>query len=103
MKRLIVLVSMLAGCVGQTSFTGSPIVPGGRPGCEERCASYGMQLVGMVHMGESYTDGCICGVPGQPGVASCNAAAAAPAIAGVIIQKQREEQQRQQQQNMRQP
>jgi hypothetical protein len=97
MRKLILLPLFIIACASPTAFTGGPTVPNGRQGCEQRCANYGMQLVGMVTMGEGYTDGCICAVPETPGVASA-AIAAAPAVAGVIVQRQRAEAARQQQQ-----
>src|SRR4051812_2997039 len=58
------LVLLTAGCVMPTRFTGEPKVLNGPAGCQIKCASWGMELVGMVVMGE-YSDGCICQVRGK--------------------------------------
>ncbi len=86
----------LAGC--QTVFTGAPKVTDGPKGCRAACDAWGMDLVGMVKMGE-YSDGCICQVrPGspaapapQPGKPSADASgvpgtAGQQAVAGVWVQ-----------------
>ncbi len=85
----------IAGCA--TSFTGSPHVENGRQGCESKCKSQGMEVAGMVYMGE-YTDGCVCIVPGQSAarrrllMAAVDGAAAGSA--GVVLQmRQQQEQQ----------
>lgn len=84
---LIVLSILLAtACTNPTRFEGEPRVPGGRSGCEQVCAAHGMVLAGMVSMGEGYTDGCICMVPGAPNDVNLAVAASAPAAAGVVIQ-----------------
>jgi hypothetical protein len=100
MKTLLLVPLFLIGCSQPTKFTGSARVPHGRAGCNHRCKDYGMVLVGIVTMGDSYTDGCICGVPTAPGVAAA-AMAAGPAVAGVIIQQRRAEAQAGQQQQPR--
>jgi hypothetical protein len=93
----ITTVLLFAGCEPPTTFRGEATVPGGRPTCESRCAQYGMKLVGMVSMGESYTDGCICAVPeAAPGAAPAAVVGAAPAVVGVVMQARRAEQQRRQ-------
>lgn len=66
MKKLIVVMGVaalgtLAGCA--TSFTGSAKVDGPKE-CREVCDRWGMDLAGMVAMGE-YTNGCICRVKGE--------------------------------------
>jgi len=87
---------MLGGCA--TAFTGSAHIDNGRQGCEAKCRSAGMELAGMVYMGE-YTSGCVCAVPKQTAsdrqlfIAATNSAAAA--AAGVAIQMRRQQQQRQ--------
>src|SRR5688572_26636664 len=79
-----------------TSFTGSPYVEEGRAGCEKKCRSAGMEVVGLVYMGE-YSDACVCGVPGRAASSSKilhqAAAAVAGAGAGVAMQMQRQAQQ----------
>lgn len=61
MKRILwfLLVLLLTGCATYTNFTGSAKINGGPSGCEAKCKERGMELVGMVVLGE-YTDGCIC-------------------------------------------
>lgn len=80
-------LATLLGCA--TSFTGSPHVEDGRAGCDKKCKSQGMEVAGMVYMGE-YSDACVCSVPGQSAgnkhkllaaVAGSGAAAA-----GVVLQ-----------------
>ncbi len=76
-----------------TTFVGSATVEGGTAGCEAKCKEGGMQLVGMVYMGE-YSDACVCSVPGK--VASSKnyllaSAAVAGGAAGVVMQKRREQ------------
>lgn len=85
---LVTLLASVTACTSRTSFEGSPHVVDGRSGCEKKCSSLGMELTGMVVMGE-YGDGCICGVPGttqDPGATVGAAEAAAKAI--VAQQKQ---------------
>jgi hypothetical protein len=94
---LALLVSVVAsGCA--TSFTGSPYVEGGRSGCEAKCRSAGMEVVGLVYMGE-YSDACVCGAPGQSAsrkkLLMAATGAAAGAGAGVAMQMQRQAQQQQ--------
>jgi hypothetical protein len=64
MKKLVLMVSMallVGGCA--TSFSGSAKVEGPAE-CRKICGKWGMELAGMVAMGE-YTDGCICRVKGE--------------------------------------
>ena len=76
-----------------TSFSGSPYVENGRSGCEAKCRSVGMEVAGIVYMGE-YSDACICSVPGR--VASRGqliakaSGAVAGAAAGVVMQMERQ-------------
>ena len=87
-------VMLLAGC--PTAFTGEPKVPNGALGCQQACQQRGMELVGMVVLGE-YSDGCICQVPGKsasrPVLLS---AAVGPAAVGVMVQMQQQARQQQQ-------
>jgi hypothetical protein len=53
------LIALLAGCVTTTNFMGKAKIEGGVSECEAKCKKWGMELVGMVALGE-YTDGCIC-------------------------------------------
>ena len=64
MKRIIAAMGaalLLAGCA--TSFSGSTKVDGPDE-CRKICGKWGMELAGMVAMGD-YTDGCICKVKGE--------------------------------------
>jgi hypothetical protein len=85
---------VLAGCA--TSFTGSAHIEGGRGACQSKCAGQGMQMAGMVYMGE-YSSACVCEVPGA-NVDVAAVAAPTAGVAGVEMQRQQQEQQRQQQQ-----
>jgi len=78
------------GCA--TTFTGSAHIDG-RPACEHQCRSEGMELAGMVYMGE-YSSACVCQVPGQS--ASTNdvllggaAATSGGAVAALTAQRNR--------------
>ena len=51
LKTLIVVAIGSASCV-TTTFTGNPKVPHGAAGCRAICASYEMELAGMVALGE---------------------------------------------------
>ena len=62
----LVLVA-IDGCA--TNFTGSPNVENGRAGCEKKCTEDGMELAGMVYMGE-YSDACVCQVKGHGSTSS---------------------------------
>jgi hypothetical protein len=78
----------MAGCA--TSFTGSPHVENGRSGCETKCRGQGMEIVGMVYMGE-YSSACVCSVPGHQasrGQLLGPAGAVAGGVAGVEMQRQ---------------
>lgn len=95
MKKLVgfLLFTFLGGCA--TSFTGSPYVENGRSGCEAKCSGQGMQVAGMVYMGE-YSSACVCSVPGRSGQAEHRLLASSAVGAGVAgVEMQR----RQQQQN----
>ena len=95
MKRLTAagLVAMLVSVTGcATSFTGSSKVDGPKQ-CRMVCDNWGMDLAGMVAMGE-YTNGCICKVKGERlslnGIGSAtlmSSAGAAGGTAGVIMQE----------------
>ncbi|MEZ4224242.1 MAG: hypothetical protein R3B13_25050 [Polyangiaceae bacterium] len=90
-------VLMLGGCT--TNFTGSPHVENGRKGCEAKCSQQGMEVAGMVYMGE-YTSGCVCFVPGQTGARRqmllAAGAEAGAGAAGVVMQMRRQEEQNRQ-------
>jgi hypothetical protein len=91
----VALLSSTVGCA--TSFTGSPHIEGGRSGCEAKCRGQGMQIAGMVYMGE-YSSACVCEVPRSTGSAGDrdllgSAAGSSGAAAGVVMQMQRQRQQ----------
>ena len=74
----------LAGCEGlmYTHFEGAPKVKDGPAGCKAACAAWGMDLAGMVKMGE-YSDGCICQVRPAPGAPAATPAQPSSDAAGV--------------------
>ena len=96
MKRLVsvgllALLVSASGCA--TSFTGSAKVDGPKD-CRKVCDGWGMDLAGMVAMGE-YTNGCICRVKGEQlslkgisGALMSSAAGAAGGSTGVYMQNQ---------------
>jgi hypothetical protein len=101
MGRILAAICLAATATAcATSFTGSPYVEGGRAGCEAKCKGDGMDVAGLVYMGE-YSSACICSVPGKVGANRTYLMAAAGAVgggvAGVEMQRQRQEQQRSQQ------
>jgi hypothetical protein len=95
------LAVAVVGCIPPTQFKGEAKVENGPRGCWEQCQAWGMDLAGMVKMGE-YSDGCICQVrppppqpspypppPQQPQAAPRSDAPAkldGPAVAGVWMQ-----------------
>ena len=93
-RSVMVLGLALSGCA--TSFTGSAHVENDARGCEAKCKSRGMDLAGMVFMGE-YTSGCVCGVPGKSASSRtllvASAEGAGGSAAGVMMQMQRQQQQ----------
>ena len=93
----LVLGFVLPACA--TAFTGSAHVENGRQGCEAKCKGQGMELVGMVYMGE-YSDACVCAEPGQSassgGTLVATAGAVAGGSAGVVMQMREQEAQQQQ-------
>lgn len=97
-STLGVIATALGACA--TSFTGSAHVEDGRQGCEVKCKGQGMELVGMVYMGE-YSDACVCSLPGGTAAAGERLLAVAPAVAGgsagVAMQMQRQAEQQQHQ------
>src|SRR3954466_12857723 len=98
MKKLTLsfgLLCCLFGSACATSFTGSAHVEEGRAGCERKCKGQGMEVTGMVYMGE-YSDACICAVPGQTssrrGRLLAGAGAVAGGASGVVLQMRSQEQ-----------
>jgi hypothetical protein len=63
----VLAIFTLVGCA--TSFTGEAHVEDGRKGCEKKCSDQGMDLAGMVYMGE-YSDACVCEVKGHGSASS---------------------------------
>src|SRR5687768_2456578 len=99
MKRLMMMILVLASTGCATSVTGSAHVEEGRAGCERKCQGQGLEMSGMVYMGE-YSSACVCEVPGATGGATAAAGgAAAGAAAGVVMQMRRAEQQQYQSYN----
>jgi len=100
MNKVTLLCGALAAILGTacaTSFTGSAHVEEGRNGCERKCKGQGMEVAGMVYMGE-YSDACICSIPGQTGSARrtrllAQGGAVAGGAAGVVMQMRAKEQQ----------
>lgn len=70
------------GCA--TSFYGSAEIEGGRPGCEEKCASVGLEMQAFVFMGE-YSTACVCDVPGRATSSAGGSSPTAGAV-GVMLQ-----------------
>jgi len=81
----------MLGC--QTQFTGSPHV--GVDVCEAKCTASGMQMAGMVYMGE-YSSACICEVSrSAAGSPTRVAPGEVGAVAGVMMQMRAQHQQMQ--------
>jgi hypothetical protein len=80
-----VALLVLSGCA--TTFEGDAHVPDGANGCQNLCSAQGLEMVGMVLMGE-YSDGCICKVRRAGAAAMTDeqlaVAGAAPAAVGVV-------------------
>jgi hypothetical protein len=90
----ILAASSLVGCA--TSFTGNAHVENGRAGCEEKCKGQGMQVAGMVYMGE-YSSACVCEVPHGSASSSrreflLGSAGSSGGAVGVVMQMRRQEQ-----------
>ena len=83
------LAFLAAGCA--TSFTGEAHVEGGPTGCRAKCKAWGMDLSGMVAVGE-YSDACICKVRGKDSGGDESAAVGAAAV-GVITEMRAAQQQ----------
>ena len=93
---VVSLAILVTGCA--TSFTGSPHVENGRSGCESKCKGQGMEVAGMVYMGE-YSSACVCEVPGQHASRRRILVGASGAVAGGVagVEMQRQQAQRNQQ------
>jgi hypothetical protein len=85
----VMVLFAIASCATTTSFYGEPKVKNGAAGCKTICSGYGMELTGMIALGE-YSDGCICEVAGKHTPASASAAAGAAAAIMTSIDRQRE-------------
>lgn len=75
---LYLLLMAATGCA--TSFMGSAMVEGGRPGCERKCSAIGLQMQAFVFMGE-YSSACVCEAAGHP----ASAADASPAASVKVM------------------
>lgn len=95
--RCVALLALFVASLGcATAFTGSAHVERGMQGCQAKCTAWGLDLTGMVAMGE-YSDACICTVPGQAATATALAGGAvAGGAAGVMMQMQQAQQAQQQ-------
>jgi hypothetical protein len=82
--RVGLVASAFAVLSCATTFSGSSKVPNGAAGCRAICSSYGMELTGMVALGD-YSDGCICEIPGK----RASAGAATAAVAQSVIMQER--------------
>ncbi len=85
MLRCVIACSLsliLSGCA--TTFTGSPHVEDGRAGCEKKCKGQGMEVAGMVYMGE-YSSACVCEVPGHQASRQRLLYAASGSVGGGVV------------------
>ncbi|MBK7586076.1 MAG: hypothetical protein IPI67_38565 [Myxococcales bacterium] len=105
---LLALALLIIDCTPPTEFKGEPKVAGGRTGCVAKCNAQGLELAGMVFMGE-YSDGCVCRVKGSAAPPPTDQAGATlgagAAAAGVVMARRAREaaaRQRQQQQQQQQ-
>ena len=74
-----IVALLMTGCA--TTFQGDAHIAPRQ--CEATCQGWGMELVGMVAVGE-YSEGCICEVPGKK-VAASSAAPAIVEAAGAAV------------------
>ena len=86
--KIVTLALALAASGCYTVFIGEAKVPEGRRTCEKYCGLAGMELTGMVFMGE-YTDGCICEVRREGSSAAGGGAAGGASAAAVMEQMRR--------------
>jgi hypothetical protein len=91
---LVAVLIAVSGCA--TTFEGDAHVPDGASGCQNLCRAQGLEMVGMVLMGE-YSDGCICKVR-NAGAATMTdeqiaVAGAGPAAVGVVTAMRAQQQQ----------
>ena len=84
--RLVAVSIALSTVACATSFTGEAHVEGGRSGCAAKCQAWGMDLTGMVAMGE-YSDACVCRLKGAQAQAADESAVAGGTV-GVALQMQ---------------
>jgi hypothetical protein len=82
---LALAAMLLTACA--TAFTGSAHVEGGPAECAQRCGAWGMELAGMVAMGE-YSDACICQVKGKT-VSKNDVAGVTGGAVAVVMQQRR--------------
>src|SRR5262245_40735728 len=89
MKKCVILLAIVMSVPAcATEFQGNAKVPNGPAGCRAICQELGMNLAGMVVMGE-YSDGCICQVHETPASIREAAPAALSAVVGVVEQQRR--------------
>lgn len=87
---LCVVVAASSGCaLMTTTFYGDARVRNGASGCEQKCSQEGLEMAGMIMLGE-YSDGCICAVPGRERQAVDAAGPAAGGAAAVVEQMRRQ-------------
>jgi hypothetical protein len=90
-KVVTIVIAAVLGTGCATSFTGNPKIETGPAGCKSVCDAWGMELAGMVQMGE-YSNGCVCQVRGRPLAVRDAATGALPAVTGVWMEMQRQNQ-----------
>jgi len=90
MLRLACVITAMGASGCATSFMGSAYVEGPKE-CRSICSGWGMEMSGMVAMGE-YSTACVCEVPGgdtrRQAILQSGISAVAGA-AGVMMQSQR--------------
>ena len=94
--HVILATIFISGCGIPTRFVGAPVVSPKNPTqapaqCQAICSSWGMELSGMVSMGERYSDGCICSLPGKQVSPAAAATASQIAATGVMVQEEERE------------
>jgi hypothetical protein len=88
MKRItigLVSLALFGGCT--TQFFGSPMFPGGAPGCHAHCQQTGMEMNAFVYAGE-YSTACICGPRRRPAATAEGTTAASAAVVTMVRAQQ---------------
>jgi len=93
---VLALAAAISGCA--TTFTGSPMFPGGPRGCWEYCKGAKLEFSAWVMVGE-YSSACACRPPGAVASATDMQGAVVAAAAGVETQRQQAQQQQMQMQS----